>query len=118
MKNYLAIYIGSATSAKVSQWEALDEKAREERTQAGMTAWKQWAMKNQTSVVGMGGPVGETKQIGPNGIKDMNNAVSAFTVVQAESHEAAAKLFLNHPHFAIFPGDSVEVMEVLPIPGE
>jgi hypothetical protein len=38
-------------------------------------------------------------------------------VVRAESHEAAVKLFENHPHFAIFPGDGVEVMPVLPIPG-
>ena len=34
-----------------------------------------------------------------------------------ESHEAAAQLFLNHPHFTIFPGESVELMECLPIPG-
>jgi len=26
------------------------------------------------------------------------------------------RLFENHPHFSIFPGDAVEVMEVLPIP--
>jgi hypothetical protein len=43
--------------------------------------------------------------------------MGAFTVVRAESHEAAAKLFVNHPHFVIFPGESVEVMPVLPIPG-
>ena len=30
---------------------------------------------------------------------------------------AAAKLFENHPHFTIFPGESVEIMPVLPIPG-
>jgi hypothetical protein len=42
--------------------------------------------------------------------------MTAFTVVQAESHDAAAKLFVNHPHFTIFPGDAVEVMECLPIP--
>ena len=34
----------------------------------------------------------------------------------SESHEAAAELFANHPHFMIFPGQSVEVMECLPIP--
>jgi len=28
-------------------------------------------------------------------------------------HEAAAKLFQSHPHFTIFPGDAVEVMECL-----
>ena len=43
--------------------------------------------------------------------------MGAFTVVRAESHEAAAKLFEQHPHFAIFPGDAVEIMPVLPIPG-
>jgi len=37
--------------------------------------------------------------------------------VQADSQVAAAKLFENHPHFTIFPGDSVEVMECLQIPG-
>jgi hypothetical protein len=25
-------------------------------------------------------------------------------------------MFENHPHFAIFPGEAVEVMPVLPIP--
>jgi len=37
--------------------------------------------------------------------------------VQADSHAAAAKLFESHPHFAIFPGERVEIMPVLPIPG-
>lgn len=47
----------------------------------------------------------------------MTNMLSAFTVVRADSHEAAAKMFEDHPHFAIFPGDAVEIMSVLPIPG-
>ena len=64
----------------------------------------------------MGGPLGKTKKIGPKGIADISNELSAFMVVRAESHEAAAKLFENHPHFTVFPGDSVEVMPVMPIP--
>jgi hypothetical protein len=43
--------------------------------------------------------------------------MTAFTVVRAASHEAAAKIFEDHPHFSIFPGESVEIMPVLPIPG-
>jgi hypothetical protein len=64
-----------------------------------------------------GGPLGETKLINEKGIKDINNQMAAYMVVKAASHEAAAKLFLNHPHFMIFPGDAVEIMEVLPVPG-
>jgi hypothetical protein len=44
--------------------------------------------------------------------------MSAFVVVRANSHEAAATLFENHPHFTIFPSEAVEVMPVLPIPSE
>ena len=33
-------------------------------------------------------------------------------------HEQAAKMFEHHPQFTIFPGDSVEIMELLPIPGQ
>jgi hypothetical protein len=44
--------------------------------------------------------------------------MTGYVIVQAESHEAAARMFENHPHFTIFPGDSVEIMECLPIPGQ
>ena len=36
--------------------------------------------------------------------------------VEAESHEAAAKLFEHHPHLQI-PQSSIEVMEVRPMTG-
>jgi len=65
----------------------------------------------------MGGPLGKTKKVSEHGITDTNNEMGAFMVVRADSHEAAAKLFEKHPHFTIFPGESVEVMPVLPIPG-
>ena len=49
-------------------------------------------------------------------MSDTKNNMSGYVVVRAESHDAAARMFENHPHFAIFPGDSVEIMECLPIP--
>ena len=33
-------------------------------------------------------------------------------MVRAESHEAAAKLFEGQPQYAIFPGESVKIMEL------
>jgi hypothetical protein len=65
----------------------------------------------------MGGPLGKTKKVTQRGAEDTSNNMGAFMVVHADSHEAAAKLFEEHPHFTIFPGDSVEIMPVLPIPG-
>jgi hypothetical protein len=61
--------------------------------------------------------LGKTKKVAERGIDVTSNYMGAFTVVRADSHAAAAKLFEKHPHFTIFPGDSIEIMPVLPIPG-
>ena len=82
-----------------------------------MAAWKAWVEKHHSAVPAMGGPLGKTKKITGRGIEDVSNEMGAFMVVRAESHEAAARLFEKHPHFTIFPGESVEIMPVLPIPG-
>ena len=73
--------------------------------------------KHQKAIVVDGSPLGKTKRVSASGIADIRNDLAGYVVVQAQSHEAAAKLFENHPHFTISPGDAIEVMECLPIPG-
>lgn len=114
---YLAVFLGSKTSQKMVAWNALPEKEQQAKMQEGIAAWKAWVAKYQGAIVEMGGPLGKTKKITARGIEDVSNEMGAFTVVRADSHEAAAKMFENHPHFTIFAGESVEVMPVLPIPG-
>ena len=114
---YLAVFLGSKTSKSMKAWMALPEAERKAKEQEGMAGWKEWAKKHQSVIVGMGGPLGNTKKVSKTGIADVANQMGAYTVVRADSHEAAAKLFENHPHFAIFPGEAVEVMPVMPIPG-
>jgi hypothetical protein len=114
---FLAVFLGSKTSSKWAAWNALSETERRAREQQGMAAWKAWVEKHQSSIVGMGGPLGKTKSVDGRGIADVSNQMGAFTVVRAASHEAAAKIFENHPHFTIFPGETIEVMPILPIPG-
>jgi hypothetical protein len=113
---YLAVFLGSKTSPKMAAWNALSESERKAKEQKGMASWKAWMDKHQGAILEMGGPLGKTKKVGAKGIADVANELGAFTVVRAASHEAAAKMFENHPHFAIFPGESIEIMPVLPIP--
>jgi hypothetical protein len=101
----------------MAAWNALSEAERNAKMQDGIAAWKAWAEKHKAAIVGMGGPLGKTKKISDLGIEDISNMLSGYTIVRAESHEAAARMFEKHPHFANFPGDCVEVMPVLPIPG-
>ena len=114
---FLAIFLGSKTNPRMKAWMDLSEKERRAKEQEGIAAWKAWMEKHQAATVGMGGPLGKTKKVTPAGIEDTSNHMGAFMVVRADSHEAAARMFQNHPHFTIFPGESVEVMPVLPIPG-
>ena len=114
---YLAVFLGSKTSPRRAAWNALSEGDRRAKEREGMAAWHAWVEKHRDAIVAMGGPLGKTKKVTQSGIQEVSNEMGAFTVVRADSHEAAAKLFENHPHFAIFPGDSVEIMPVLPIPG-
>ena len=101
---FLAVFLGSKTSPRMQAWNNLTDAERQEKQHAGMAAWKAWVEKHQAAIVQMGGPLGKTKKASSHGIEDIVNELSACTIVRAESHEAAAKMFENHPHFAIFPG--------------
>ena len=116
MKNFLAIYIGTDAALAKAKWNELSEAQRKEKQEAGMKAWMEWGVRHASSIVERGAPLGKTKRAAADGITDIKNAMTAYVIVRAESHEAAAKLFENHPHFSIFPGESVEIMECLPMP--
>jgi hypothetical protein len=118
MKKFLAIYLGTASSFEESEWHKMDEAKRRQLESSGIKAWGAWMMANQAAIVEQGSPLGKTKRTAAQGVSDTKNRLTGYVVVQAESHEAAAGMFKNHPHFTIFPGDSVEIMECLPIPGQ
>ncbi|MCX7358211.1 MAG: hypothetical protein NT015_08730 [Alphaproteobacteria bacterium] len=117
MKTFLAVFTGNTAAHERSGWDTLSATDRKAREQKGIAAWGAWVATNQASIVENGSPLGKTKRTGLNGVTDIKNNLAAYLVVRAETHEAAAKLFEDHPHFTIFPGEAVEIMECLPIPG-
>ena len=115
LKRYMAVFTG--TPAAFEQWKRENPaETREAKEREGMKAWMKWGETHAKVVVDHGGPLGRTKRVTRDGIADTRNNLAGYTIVEAESQDAAAKLFLNHPHFTIFPGDAVEIMELLPIP--
>lgn len=116
MPKFMALYVGSPEAFARSGWEKLDDTMRKEREIAGMQAWGAWQEKNKGVMADAGGPLGKTKRVDAKGISDISNAVAGYIIVEAPSHDDAAKLFENHPHFSIFPGDAVEIMPCNRIP--
>ena len=116
MKRFLAIYIGSEAAFERSGWHQLSPEQRKAREAQGVEAWMEWGKTHAAAIVDQGAPLGKTKRTAADGVSDIKNAMAGYAIVQADSHASAAKLFENHPHFTIFPGDGVEIMECLPMP--
>ncbi|WOK37224.1 hypothetical protein [Sphingomonas sp. C3-2] len=115
---YLAVFTSNKASARWQAWYAMSDAERDARDEAGLAALKAWDETHRDAIVYAGGPLGPTKRTSPDGVADVVNELTVFVVVRAPSHEAAAKLFEGHPHFTIFPCDSVDVMPLLgPEPG-
>ncbi len=60
--------------------------------------------------------VGKTKRVTGEGTADTRNDIMLYAIAEAESHDAAAKTFKDHPHLQI-PQASIEVMEINPLHG-
>jgi hypothetical protein len=78
--------------------------------------WKKWMSDHARIFADVGAGVGKTKRITGQGVSDAKNDIMLYSVVEADSHEAAARSFAGHPHLQI-PQSSIEVMEIHALPG-
>ncbi len=117
MKKFLAIYKGHPESDPHIEWNKLPPEEQQKRMQQGMASWGKWMQDHNSKIDYAGGPLGKTLIVNKDGVAQVKNKDCGYVIVEAESHEEAAKMFLNHPHFSIFPGENIEIMECLPTPG-
>ena len=111
MKKFLVLY-----RMDMGEMRKMMSSTSAEDRKKSMGEWEVWMKKNMASFVDSGAPVGKTKQTTKGGVADIKNDIGGYSIVQAESHEAAAALFANSPHLTM-PGATVEVMEIMPMPG-
>jgi YCII-related domain-containing protein len=112
MKKFMVLYMASG-----ADFEKMMKNSTPEMQKKGMDAWMKWMNAHKTSVVEGGGPLGKTKRVDSNGASNTKNEIGGYSVVQAESHDAATKLFgKDHPHLQM-PGAWIEIVEIVPIPG-
>jgi hypothetical protein len=111
MKKFMALYMASGP-----EFENMMKNSTPEQRKKGMDAWMKWMNANRASIVEGGAPLGKTKRVDSNGASNTKNEVGGYSVVQAESHDAATKIFgKDHPHLQM-PGAWIEIMEIMPIP--
>jgi hypothetical protein len=112
MKQFMVLYMASG-----AEFEKMMRTSTPEQRKKGMDAWMKWMNANKTSIVEGGAPLGKTKRVDSNGASNTKNDIGGYSVVQAELHDAAAKIFgKDHPHLQI-PDAWIEIVEIMPVPG-
>lgn len=112
MKKFLALYMADASGMA----DMMKNSTPEQRTK-GTEAWTKWMEHNKSSLLDRGAPVGKTKRIDTKGARDAKNDVCGYSIVQAESADAAAKIFGKDQPFLQMPGAAIEMIEILEMPG-
>lgn len=112
MKKYVAIY-----GAPVGTYDEMMKNPDPEKQKAGMDAWQKWMDAHKASFVkDVNTPLGKNKRVTSDGVKDVRNEATGITIIEAESHEAAAKIFEDNPELKT-PGTYVDVLEWVEMPG-
>ena len=114
MKKFLVTYLAPATV--IADWKKTEPAKRKEAEEKMQSEWRKWMSDHATMFVDKGAGVGKTRRVTAQGTSDTKNDIMLYAVVEAESHEAAAKTFEGHPHLQI-PQSSIEVMEIHALPG-
>lgn len=99
-----------APASVMAEWMKKPEEERKIEEQKMKAEWDAW-MVVHSDFVKETNAAGKTKRVTSAGVEDHRNDLMLYAIVEAESHEAAAKAFEGHPHFGI-PEASIEVMAI------
>lgn len=113
MKKFLVLY--KTPVQNLDAWMATPEAERKAAEENMKVEWDAWAKANAASIIESAG-AGKTTLVTKDGAQDSRNDIMLYSLVQAETQEDAAKLFVGHPHFGI-PDATIEIMAANVIPG-
>lgn len=112
MPRFLAIY--NLLPEALARFRAMPKAEQDRIDSLGLPLWEEWEKKHAASITDRGGMVGKTLRVNRDGsAAPATNTICGYLVVEAETIEAAAKIFDSHPHLTHFPGDSVDIMPLV-----
>jgi hypothetical protein len=108
MNTFLVMFL--APWAGMDEWMKKPEAERKGDEEKMKAEWDAW-MAAHAGMIKQTTAAGKTKKVTSGGVEDARNDLMMYALVEAESHDAAAKAFEGHPHFGI-PGATIEVMAI------
>jgi hypothetical protein len=110
MGRFLAVFNGVAD--ETGKAELTEQQQRD-----FMSAWAAWAQAHERALVDPGAPLNAKKLVTAQGVEDFTDAKVAYAIVEVDSHDEAVRVFSEHPHLDLFPGNSIAVLECPPLSG-
>jgi hypothetical protein len=108
LKKFLILYL--VPTDVMAEWAKTDPATRKPAEEKMRAEWGRW-MSEHAKMITLTEAAGKTKAVTAAGIGDIKNEIMLYSIVEAATHESAAKAFANHPHLTI-PQSSIQVMEV------
>ena len=110
---FLVLY--KTPTSVLDKWMETPAEERKEMEDKMSVEWNAWAKEHANQLKETAG-AGKPKIVTKEGITDSRNDIMMYSMVEADSLDAAAKLFENHSHLQI-PEASIEIMPANPLPG-
>jgi hypothetical protein len=111
MTKYIVIYHADAATMAGMQDMSPEQMAE------GMKPWMAWAEACGDGLVDMGSPLGGGVNINAGGSSPSGKEVTGYSILEADSMQAAEALMQGHPHLAYGVGCEIEIHEAMPLPG-
>jgi hypothetical protein len=107
VSKFIYLYRGPATPM---------EDMTEEQSSEAMAAWGKWISSLGSSLTDVGNPFGARAAVADDGTSPAPGDLNGYSIVEADSLEAAKGLVDNHPFLSEGKGRfSVEIFELVPM---
>lgn len=106
----MAVY--TAPRAEIDRFMQQEPGSRQEEMRSENEKWERWAKQHRPNIVDRGTMFGANRHVTPQGAEDRRNELIGYSIVRADSYDAATKVFEGHPVFEV-QGGSVELMRLL-----
>ena len=110
MSKFLFLYHAPTTPAENTPSDPAE-------MEAVMGQWMEWAGRVGDGMVDFGTPLAGGTRVTPEGTSPSTREVAGYTLIEADSLDAAVELAKVHPHLNMPGGCEIEVHEAQAIPG-
>ena len=108
MPQFMMVYKGEATDMS---------EMSEEEAGAVMAKWVEWMQGVGSALTDLGTPFGPSSSIVDNGSAGTAASLTGYTIVEADSMDAARALADGHPFLSEGKGNyAIDLYELMPVP--